>query len=154
MQLLTPHSIARPLDVIQAWRLPDQADATGLGRCLAQTLGALDALSQLELALEVPALGAVSDPASADFELVRGLLLCAERTLGGLPHLLRIDRLRCLSPDLALEVERRGGEALRHVRGLRRRVDFIRGQAPEQGFDFEPLQPTEERARPLQATLQ
>lgn len=152
MEQLKPRSIARPLDVIQAWRLPEDVDLPTLHSGVAQTLGALDALCQLQLPLEVRALGPVNDPVSSDCEMVRSLLLGAERTLAGLPHRLRIDQLRKLSPGHALQVERLRGEALRHVQGLRRRVDFIRGQVDD--ASAEPAYRIEEETRPLQATLQ
>jgi hypothetical protein len=152
MEQLTPRSIARPLDQIQAWRLPEDVDLPLLHSGVVQTLGALDALCQLQLPLEVRALGPVNDPASTDCEMIRSLLLGAERTLDSLPHRLRIDQLRRVSPGQALQVERLRGQALRHVQGLRRRVDFIRGQVAD--ASAEPAYRIEEETRPLQATLQ
>ncbi len=129
---LSPRLIAKPLDEIRAWRLPDDDDLLGLHRGVLKALVATDALARLELPQDMRSPRMEDAREVAEWSVVSTLLERAEGTLRGAPHRNRIARLRETSPGHAMQLERLRVSASAKLRRLRARVDFVcggRGQA-------------------------
>ena len=123
---LHPRQVAKPLNEIQAWRLPEDQDLLQLHRGVLAALRAMGTLSQLEVPLAVEARLLPDVGEEGEGETLFALLSEAEQTLDGYPHRLRIHRVSKHSPGHAQQLERARREALDKVRTLRKRVDFIR----------------------------
>jgi len=124
---LSPRLIAKPLDDLRAWRLPDDDDLLGLHRGVLKTLVATDALARLELPEDMRAPRLEDAREIAEWSVVATLLERAEGTLRGAPHRNRIARLRETSPGHAMQLERLRVTASLKLRTLRARVDFVCG---------------------------
>jgi hypothetical protein len=124
---LSPRLIAKPLDDIRCWRLPEEGDLLALHRGVLKTLVATDALARLELPerMRCPRLEDAREV--AEWSVVSSLLEQAEGMLRGTPHRNRIARLRAVSPGHAMQLERLRVGAAAHLRRLRMRVDFVCG---------------------------
>lgn len=123
---LHPRQVARPLNDIQGWRLPESDDLLGLHRGVLHMLQAMEALRQLEVPIAVEAdPTATPDAGFDDREALYALLGAAESALDGYPHRLRIQRVAKQSPGHAAQLERLRREALDKMRDLRVRIDFI-----------------------------
>jgi len=125
---LHPRHIARPLHVIQAWRLPESGDLLALHRGVLAMLDAMQGLRSLELpvALDATALTGDDQLGLGDSEALYGLLNACAEVLDGYPHRLRIQRVSKESPGHAAQLEQVRKAALAHICSLRSRVDFIR----------------------------
>lgn len=122
---LSPRLIAKSLDELRAWQLPEQDDLAGLHRGVLKALLATDALTNLQLPMEMRAPRLEDSREQAHWTVVIGLLEQAEATLMGVPHRARIARLHRTFPGHAAQLERLRRQAASHVRKLRVRVDFV-----------------------------
>jgi hypothetical protein len=122
---LSPHLIARSLDDLKTWQIPDDTDLSVLHRGVLRALLATDALANLELPLDMPApkLDRASD--LAEWDVVAILLAKAEAALVAAAHRQRIVRLHQIFPGHATQLERVRREAVDRLRQLRARVDFV-----------------------------
>lgn len=121
---LSPWQVAKPLDVVRAWRLPDDGDLVVLHQDALRVLDAMETLAQLELPLQVVHDGAGAEQSAS---AVHTLLADVERNLAGPAHRHRIRDVTLRSPGHGVQLERTRRQALAHVRSLRMRVDFICG---------------------------
>jgi hypothetical protein len=122
---LSPRLIAKSLDELRAWQLPEQDDLAGLHRGVLKALLATDALTNLQLPMEMRAPRLEDSREQAHWTVVIGLLEQAEATLMGVPYRARIARLHRTFPGHAAQLERLRRQAASHVRKLRVRVDFV-----------------------------
>lgn len=122
---LSPRLIAKSLDELRAWQLPEQDDLAGLHRGVLKALLATDALTSLQLPLEMRSPRLEDSREQAHWTVVAGLLEQAEGTLCGVPYRARIARLHRTFPGHAAQLERLRRQAAQHVRRLRVRVDFV-----------------------------
>jgi hypothetical protein len=127
---LSPRLIARSLEDLRAWRLPEEEDPAGLHRGVLKVLLATDALANLELPLELP-LPPEDTRTVTQWGVVASLLAQAEGALLGAPHRQRIARLHGVFPGHATQLERLRRHAADRLRRLRVRVDFV-ARDPEQ----------------------
>jgi hypothetical protein len=122
---LSPHLIARSLDDLRTWQLPDAADFVNAHRGLLKALMATEALASLELPVDMRAL-ALNDASEVNqWDAVASLLAQAEGTLRGTAHRHRIARLHQIFPGHATQLERLRRQAAERLRRLRARVDFV-----------------------------
>lgn len=124
---LHPQHVARPLQALQHWRLPEDGDALALRAGVLNALRAMQTLTALDVPVSMQAQRAVDEPGHGDGATLHALLSQAEQTLEGAPHRGRIDRVRDASPDHALRLEDARREAVERLRTLKQRVDFVRG---------------------------
>jgi hypothetical protein len=124
---LSPRLIAKPLDEIRSWRLPEEGDLLALHRGVLKTLVATDSLARLELPERMRSPRLEDAREVAEWSVVSNLLEQAEGVLRGAPHRNRIARLRAVSPGHAMQLERLRAGAAAHLRRLRMRVDFVCG---------------------------
>jgi hypothetical protein len=122
---LSTRLMARCVDDLQSWRLPDGDDAPGLHRGVLKVLLATDSLTGLELPRDMIAPRLDDGDAMLEWSVVSGLLDQAEAILIGVAHRGRIARLHRAFPGHAAQLERLRRRAAAHVRMLRVRVDFV-----------------------------
>jgi hypothetical protein len=122
---LSTRLIARCVDDLQSWRLPDDDDLPGLHRGVLRSLLATDSLTGLELPRDLPAPRLDDADAMFEWSVISGLLDQAEAVLIGVAHRGRIARLHRAYPGHAAQLERLRRRAAAHVRMLRVRVDFV-----------------------------
>lgn len=134
---LSPHLIAKSLDTLQAWQLPDEGDFAGAHRDVLKALGATEALAGLELPLDV---AAPSDARSlGEWDMVANLLARAESALLGASTRQRIAHLYRMLPGHATQLERMRRHAADRLHRLRARVDFVcQTPSPTEPADLEP----------------
>ena len=130
---LSPRLIAKPLDELRAWRMPDGRDLAGMHRGVLRALTATDSLARLELPedLRAPRLEDASE--MLHWDTVCALLDQAVGELCGPVHAQRILRLHGVAPGHAMQLERLRALAVQRLKRLRARVDFAcggLGQAP------------------------
>lgn len=123
---LHPRTVARPLQALQHWRLPDAGDELALRAGVLNALRAMQSLTALEVPIEMNARRAADDPGFGDGAALHALLSEAEKTLRGAPHRSRIARVRDAAPAHAERLEQARRAAVEHMRVLKRRVDFVR----------------------------
>ena len=126
---LHPRRVARPLQAIQHWRLPDADDESALLQGVLHTLEAMETLTQLEVPVAMCASSSEAER-HGDGATLHALLSEAEDTLKGMPHCARISRLSERAPSEAAQLERVRREAVEKLRSLRERVDFVRDGPP------------------------
>ena len=134
---LNPRRVARPLQAIQHWRLPEADDLQALHQGVLHALRAMETLTQLEVPISMCASQTDAERHDGDGATLHALLSEAENTLEGAPHCARISRLRKRSPGQAVQLERVRQEAVLKLRSLRQRVDFVRdglGRLEEPSF--------------------
>lgn len=122
---LSPRLIAKPLDDLRSWQLPEERDLAGLHRGVLKALLATDALANLELPLDMRAPRLDEPREVTQWELIGNLLAQAEGTLCGPSHRERLMRLHRIFPGHAAQLERARRTAAERVRRLRVRVDFV-----------------------------
>ena len=125
---LKPRQVAKSLQELHAWRLPDTADVLALHRGVLTMLQVMGELSALEMPVALEADGSQGEEGTwlADSEMLHGLLENCVRALDGYPHRLRIQRVAKQSPGHALQLEEARCAALDRLRSLRARLDFVR----------------------------
>lgn len=123
---LHPHTVARPLQAIQHWRLPDEDDLLALHQGVLQALRAMETLTELEVPVAMCVSRSDSERHDGDGATLHALLSEAENTLEGVPHCTRISRLSKRAPGQAVQLERVRKQAVDKLRSLRQRVDFVR----------------------------
>jgi hypothetical protein len=131
---LSPHVIAKSLDELRTWQLPDESDFVKAHRGVLKAMMATEALAGLELPLDVPAPRDSDNREVARWDLVASLLAQAEGTLRGTTHRHRIAQLHRLFPGHAAQLERLRRQAADRLGRLRARVDFVcqgAGTVPE-----------------------
>ena len=145
---LSTRLIARAVDDLQSWRLPEDDDVPGLHRGVLKVLLATDSLTGLELPRDMAAPRFDDGDAMFEWSVISGLLDQAEASLISVTHRSRIARLHRAFPGHAAQLERLRRKAATHVRMLRVRVDFVcRGSG-------EVHVPTPEPATPRSTSLQ
>ena len=122
---LSPRLIAKPLDDLRAWQLPEERDLAGLHRGVLKALLATDALANLELPLDMRAPRLDEPREVTQWELIGNLLAEAERALCGPTHRERLTRLHRIFPGHAAQLERARRNAADRIHRLRVRVDFV-----------------------------
>jgi len=122
---LSTRLIARSVDALQSWRLPEDDDLPGLHRGVLKTLLATDSLTGLELPRDLPAPRFDDADAMLEWSVISGLLDQAEAALISVVHRGRIARLHRSFPGHAAQLERLRRRAATHIRMLRIRVDFV-----------------------------
>ena len=122
---LSPRLIAKPLDDLRAWQLPEERDLAGLHRGVLKALLATDALANLELPLDMRAPRLDEPREVTQWELIANLLAQAEGALCGPAYAERMLRLRAIFPGHAQQLERSRRTAADRIRRLRVRVDFV-----------------------------
>jgi len=122
---LSPRLIAKSLEDLRAWQLPEEGDLASLHRGVLKALLATDALSSLELPLDMRAPRLDEPREITQWELIANLLEQAEGALCGPAHQERITRLRGIFPGHAAQLERARRSAAQRMRRLRVRVDFV-----------------------------
>src|SRR5690348_16342004 len=126
---LSPRLIAKPLDDLRAWRLPDRRDLAGMHRGVLRALVATDALARLELPEDIRAPRLDDTGEMAHWDTICALLDLAVSELCGPAHAQRILRLHHVAPGHAMQLERSRAQAVQRLRRLRARVDFACGGA-------------------------
>ena len=91
---LSPRLIAKPLEDLRAWQLPNETDLVGTHRGVLRVLVATDALASLELPLDMRAPRLEDTREITHWEMIAKLLEQAEGTLGGAAHCQRIAHLQ------------------------------------------------------------
>jgi hypothetical protein len=124
---LSSRLIAKPLDEIRMWRLPEDADLLSLHRGVLRALVATDALTRLELPQDIAAPRLDDAREVAEWSVVSVLLEQAEGTLASDAHRQRIAHLHGTAPGHARQLERLRQRAVERLKGLRMRVDFVCG---------------------------
>jgi hypothetical protein len=137
---LSPRLIARSLEDLRTWRLPDDLDLAGLHRGVLKVLLATDALAKLELPLDLP-VPAEDARVATQWSVVASLLAQAHGVLLGAPHRQRISRLHDSFPGHASQLERMRREAVQRLRRLRVRVDFV-ARGPDEVTQAPPPPPS------------
>jgi hypothetical protein len=122
---LSPRLIAKSIEDLRAWQLPEQGDLASLHRGVLKALLATDALSTLELPLDMRAPRLDEPREITQWELTANLLAQAEATLCGPAYGERMVRLRAIFPGHAAQLERARRSAALRLRRLRVRVDFV-----------------------------
>jgi hypothetical protein len=122
---LSPHLIARSLDELRTWRLPEEGDLVGAHRGALKAMTATEALAGLELPLDLQAPRPRDTREAAEWDMVANLLAQAEGTLRGAAHRLRIAHLCRTFPGHASQLERLRRRAADKLGSLRARVDFV-----------------------------
>jgi hypothetical protein len=145
---LSTRLIARCVDELQSWRLPEDDEVPSLHRGVLKALLATDSLTGLELPRDMVAPRLDDADAMLEWSVISGLLDQAEATLIGVAHRGRIARLHRAFPGHAAQLERLRRRAAAHIRMLRVRVDFVcRGSGEVQ---IPAPQPTSPRSTSLQ----
>src|ERR1044071_108593 len=90
---LSPHLIAKSLDELRTWRLPEGTDFVGAHRGVLRAMVATEALAGLELPLDLSAPHLENCSEASQWDTVVMLLAQAEGTLRGAAHRDRIARL-------------------------------------------------------------
>jgi hypothetical protein len=122
---LSPRLIAKPLEDLRAWQLPNETDLVGTHRGVLRVLVATDALANLELPLDMRAPRLEDTREITHWEMIAKLLEQAEGTLAGAAHCQRIAHLQRSFPGHALALERLRRQAAARLYALRVRVDFV-----------------------------
>jgi hypothetical protein len=122
---LSPRLIAKSIEDLRAWQLPEEGDLASLHRGVLKALLATDALSTLELPLDMRAPRLDEPREITQWELTANLLAQAEATLCGPAYGERMVRLRAIFPGHAAQLERARRSAAQRLRRLRVRVDFV-----------------------------
>jgi hypothetical protein len=122
---LSPRLIAKSIEDLRAWQLPEEGDLASLHRGVLKALLATDALSTLELPLDMRAPRLDEPREITQWELTANLLAQAEATLCGPAYGERMMRLRAIFPGHAAQLERARRSAALRLRRLRVRVDFV-----------------------------
>jgi hypothetical protein len=122
---LSPRLIAKSIEDLRAWQLPEEGDLASLHRGVLKALLATDALSTLELPLDMRAPRLDEPREITQWELTANLLAQAEATLCGPAYGERMLRLRAIFPGHAAQLERARRSAAMRLRRLRVRVDFV-----------------------------
>jgi hypothetical protein len=122
---LSPRLIAKPIEDLRAWRFPEEGDLATLHRGVLKALLATDALSNLELPLDMRAPRLDEPREVTQWELIANLLRQAEGALCGPGYDERVARLREIFPGHAAQLERARWQAAQRLRRLRVRVDFV-----------------------------
>jgi hypothetical protein len=122
---LSPRLIAKSLDDLRSWQLPDEPDLAGMHRGVLRALLATDSLSNLELPLDMRAPRLEDAREVTQWEMISNLLAQAEGALCGVAHRERIAQLHRVFPGHALQLERLRRQAAQRLRRLRVRVDFV-----------------------------
>ena len=122
---LSPRLIAKPIEDLRAWQLPEEGDLASLHRGVLKALLATDALSNLELPLDMRAPRLDEAREVTQWELIANLLRQAEGALCGPAYEERVARLRTIFPGHAAQLERARWQAAQRLRRLRVRVDFV-----------------------------
>ena len=136
---LSPRLIAKSIEDLRAWQLPEEGDLPNLHRGVLKALVATDALSTLELPLEMRAPRLDEPREVTQWELIANLLAQAEGTLCGPAYAERMQRLRAIFPGHALQLERARRLAASRLRRLRGRVDFVCRGSDHAGAQAAPL---------------
>jgi len=134
---LHARTVARPLQAIQHWRLPEEDDLQALHQGVLHALRAMETLTQLDVPVAMCASRSEAERNDGDGATLHALLSEAENTLEGVPHCTRISRLSKRAPGQAVQLERVRKQAVDKLRSLRRRVDFVRdglGRLDEPAF--------------------
>lgn len=122
---LSPRLIAKSIEDLRAWQLPEEGDLATLHRGVLKALVATDALSTLELPLDMRAPRLDEPREITQWELIANLLAQAEGALCGPAYAERMLRLRAIFPGHAAQLERARRMAAARLRRLRVRVDFV-----------------------------
>lgn len=122
---LSPRLIAKSIEDLRAWQLPEEGDLATLHRGVLKALVATDALSTLELPLDMRAPRLDEPREITQWELIANLLAQAEGALCGPAYAERMLRLRAIFPGHAAQLERARRMAAVRLRRLRVRVDFV-----------------------------
>jgi hypothetical protein len=136
---LSPRLIAKSIEDLRAWQLPERADLASLHRGVLKALLATDALSTLELPLDMRAPRLDEPREITHWESIANLLSQAEGTLCGPAYEERMLRLRAIFPGHAAQLERARRSAAQRLRRLRVRVDFVCRGAGQVGTPATPL---------------
>jgi hypothetical protein len=136
---LSPRLIAKSIEDLRAWNLPEQGDLAGLHRGVLKALLATDALSTLELPLDMRAPRLDEPREVTQWELIANLLAQAEGALCGPAYAERMLRLRAIFPGHAAQLERARRSAAARLRRLRVRVDFVCRGAGHVGAPTAPM---------------
>jgi hypothetical protein len=128
---LSARLIAKPLDDLRCWRLPDGHDLAGMHRGVLRALVATDSLARLELPHDMRAPRLDDSSEMAHWDTICALLDQAMGELCGPAHGQRILRLHRVAPGHAMQLERLRGHAVERLRRLRARIDFACGGAGE-----------------------
>jgi hypothetical protein len=136
---LSPRLIAKSLEDLRAWQLPEEGDLASLHRGVLKALLATDALSTLELPLDMRAPRMDEPREITQWELIANLLTQAEGTLCGPAYDERMSRLRAIFPGHAAQLERARRAAAMRLRRLRVRVDFVCRGAGQIGAPAVPI---------------
>jgi hypothetical protein len=136
---LSPRLIAKSIEDLRAWQLPEEGDLANLHRGVLRALVATDALSTLELPLDMRAPRLDEPREVTQWELIANLLFQAESTLCGPAYAERMVRLRAIFPGHASQLERARRQAASRLRRLRVRVDFVCRGAGHVGAPAAPL---------------
>jgi len=144
---LSPRLIAKPLEELRAWRLPDGRDLAGMHRGVLRALTATDSLARLELPHDLRAPRLEDDGEMLHWDNVCALLDQAVSELCGSVHAQRILHLHAVAPGHAMQLERLRAFAVQRLKRLRARVDFAcggLGQPPKArpaAYDLQPRSP-------------
>jgi hypothetical protein len=122
---LSTRLIARAVDELQSWRLPEDDDVPGLHRGVLKVLLATDSLTGIDLPRDMLAPRFDDADAMLEWSVIAGLLDQAEASLISVTHRSRVARLHGTFPGHAAQLERLRRKAATHVRMLRVRVDFV-----------------------------
>jgi hypothetical protein len=122
---LSPRLIAKSIEDLRAWQLPEEGDLASLHRGVLKALLATEALSALELPLDMRSPRLDEPREITQWELIANLLTQAEGALCGPAYGERMLRLRAIFPGHAAQLERARRAAVVRVRQLRVRVDFV-----------------------------
>ncbi len=136
---LSPRLIAKSIEDLRAWQLPEEGDLASLHRGVLKALLATDALSTLELPLDMRAPRLDEPREITQWELTANLLAQAAATLCGPAYGERMLRLRAIFPGHAAQLERARRSAAMRLRRLRVRVDFVCRGAGQVGAPAAPL---------------
>lgn len=142
---LSPRLIAKPLEELRAWRMPDGRDLAGMHRGVLRALTATDSLARLELPEDLRAPRLEDSGEMLHWDTVCVLLDQAVSELCGPVHAQRILRLHGVAPGHAMQLERLRALAVQRLKRLRARVDFACGglgqSPPPRDASYEALRP-------------
>lgn len=142
---LSPRLIAKPLEELRAWRMPDGRDLAGMHRGVLRALTATDSLARLELPEDLRAPRLEDAGEMLHWDTVCALLDQAVSELCGPVHAQRILRLHGVAPGHAMQLERLRALAVQRLKRLRARVDFACGglgqSPPPRDASYEALRP-------------
>src|SRR5438477_2669356 len=98
---LSPRSIAKSLDDLRSWQVPEQPDLASMHRGVLRALLATDALAKLELPLDLRAPRLEDASEVTHWEMIARLLEQAEGALCGFTYRERLSQLQRLLPGHA-----------------------------------------------------